>query len=1163
MSNPKNKEKYLLFFLFLLTINLSLINSQNLCPYKDLQDLLIYYTKGINPIKDKWEYIHCVNNYNNSGYLIRNNKDPYFNENAGIFIGSSINIGKLDKELISTFSIYNIDKANLIKLVGKFDTEAESLYKNITFHFTSAQINNMNEQVYKNYSEKMKNFFDLKVDYGYSFNLTLLTFFVKYYGMNKYLEEAKTYLQKIDNNNLFLLSHYFLNLKSDNYPQKKLWSMITLSSDKNYFINNISHIGIYYDTKLKQENKKEFREFIKNLTKEFNFENYTYSLGNFSGIIKSFLKRQNFIDFIKEFNFTSDYSGEEDINQGINNFIEIFDKDLTEYYSYYQKHLIIFVNDINNIKKPINKTYFIKKGIQVILFAKINKKSDENELIKKFGDEFNIISFINYSELILNNNYLMLLRNIINYNIQNYFFDNTNKIINISNIKTFGKNNMHNFKITFNQTQINSKNKNNEQNYFHISLIYNNAEEIQSDYKKNANLTFFLSEKNPFSDIINNDIINFCLNDTVYSDPNKSPFINYIITNKSKNYFYISIANANNINYTLTITLEKTYETNINKSNGIFKSSNSLDHNSKEFVATFSNNCIQKNCEVDYFSLLKYFSSGVHFTKSQDEFNKIINKHLIICLYRNVFCPFFDIENEQQTVIKYEKGYLIGYGFNLSNVTSNQLFNKSIPLYIINKLNPFLSENLNMSIIKKALNDSNLYLTSEEVDTLNMNYLSNIYNNILKEHKKFSNFNSNLKLALFLRVLEESPSFEKIEYYLNQLEFKKFEKYIRDIKEKKLNRLTTKESTDFQMMLIQTGNIIKPKKCLVSLVLGKSLLWSDEFFDFINKLNEYRISITYFDSATNKVILLEDFNEDIDEIKNKVIDFKNKNEFERTEMVDIDLVLQQQKNLFKYYDEGIKKCIVVISTRDNEAFYRYDFTKPNKDLLQELYDSGIIIFDYSDHINFVLNEVYENDLDFFNSNKTDFIQYVPFLNYSDMNNNTVTLSNMINRYPIPIIKIDDIYLDLEREEVITYEFNLINEIKKLKEKNYFDQYNQLKLSFSVSSLNIYLSRRYIYPNNFSHEVKFEVNEDNNEIIYDLKELFDKKFFMSIQTANRVDNSIIKIDLCDTENNCLKEIYYIRFYIGFGVAGALILVYALYIIFCDNTFKKEGNIFEKK
>ena len=86
-------------------------------------------------------------------------------------------------------------------------------------------------------------------------------------------------------------------------------------------------------------------------------------LGLLYRIIKSFLKRQNFIDFIKDYNFTSDYSGEEDINKGISNFIEIFNKDLTEYYSYYQKHLIIFVNDINNIKKPINKTYFIKKGI--------------------------------------------------------------------------------------------------------------------------------------------------------------------------------------------------------------------------------------------------------------------------------------------------------------------------------------------------------------------------------------------------------------------------------------------------------------------------------------------------------------------------------------------------------------------------------------------------------------------------------------------------------------------------------------------------------------------------------------------------------------------------------------------------------------------------------
>ena len=1166
MNIQKNKEIYFIIFLFLLSINPLLINSKNLCPFQDLQDLLIYYTKGINPSKEssdyKWEYIHCVNNYNNSVYLIRNDKDQYFNENAGIFIGSSINIAKLNESLINSFSISGDNKKILIKLIGKYGKIAEQFYKNTSFSFTQDEIKNINEQVYKTYSEEMKNYFDLKKDYGYSFYLTLLTFFVKYYKMDKYLEEVKDFLQK---DNLFLISYYFLNLKSDNYLQNKLWSMVTLSSDKKYFTNDVRHIGIYYDTKLNNDKEKEFHKFIINLIKEFNFEHYYYSLGNFSGIIQPLLNRTKFLDLITNYSFISQKLDNEDINEGIMHFKEVFNNPLPEQNNYYQKHLIIFVNDVNNLKETINKDYFIKNGIQVILFQKVNKKSEEDNIITKFGDKFNIITFTNYSELVINNDYLKLLRSIINFNIQNYFFNNDNDIISISNIKTYGINNMQNFKITFNKNLLN----NNDINYFHISLVYNNAKEIQTNNKNNANLTFFLSSKNPFSDIINNDIVNFCLNDTVHSNPNKSPFINYILSNEIKNYFYISITNANNINYNLTITLEKSYEENINISNGVFKQGN-LDHNSKEFVATFSNNCIQRNCQVDYFSLLKYYSSGVHFTKSNDEFNKLIDKHLFGCLYKNVFCPFFDIENkQQQTVIKYENGYLLGLGLNLSNITSSQLLNDSIPLYIINKLRPFLSDSLNISIIdktiSKALNDCNLYLTSEEIDTLNMNYLSNIYKYLQKKHKKFLNLKHNLKMALFLRVLEEGSTFEQIESYLKLFEFKNFDEYIKKLKEPKLSRLTTQNSTDFQMMLIQTRNIIKPKKCLVSLVIGKSLIWSDEFYDLLGKINNYRISVTYYDSDNNKTHLLEDFNEDVDVIKKRIIDLRNKSSQERTEIVDIDQVLKQQKSLFKYFDEGIKKCIVIISTKENDIYYKYGFTKPNKDLLQDLHNSGIIIFDYSDHINFFLNEAEEDvdNLDFFNSSKIDFIQYVPFLNFSDMNNNTVTLSNMINRYPIPLNKIDNIYLDLEREEVITYEFFLQEEVNKLKNKNYFDQYNILKLTFSVTGLNIYFSDKFIFPNKYSSDFKYEINEENKNISYDLKKLNDYKFFMSIQTANRIDNSIIEIDLCDSNNNCLKKKFYMIFYISFIVGAFALLIYALYIFFKENRFKEEGNIFKKK
>ena len=81
----------------------------------------------------------------------------------------------------------------------------------------------------------------------------------------------------------------------------------------------------------------------------------------------------------------------------------------------------------------------------MILFSKINKKSDEISIKEKFKDEFNIITFYDYSELSAKKEYAFLLRNLINYNIQYYTY--INEAINIQNVKTFGKNNMQNFKI--------------------------------------------------------------------------------------------------------------------------------------------------------------------------------------------------------------------------------------------------------------------------------------------------------------------------------------------------------------------------------------------------------------------------------------------------------------------------------------------------------------------------------------------------------------------------------------------------------------------------------------------------------------------------------------------------------------------------------------------
>ena len=142
MKFSKNKEIYVLIFLFLVSLNPTFIKSQNLCPFKELENFLQYYRKGINPTEKeendqyKWEFIHCVNDYHNSTYLYKNSKDPYFKENSGVIIGSSINLGKLNEDFINN-NLTNLkqdDRDKLIKLIGKFGKDAELIFDDIILY---------------------------------------------------------------------------------------------------------------------------------------------------------------------------------------------------------------------------------------------------------------------------------------------------------------------------------------------------------------------------------------------------------------------------------------------------------------------------------------------------------------------------------------------------------------------------------------------------------------------------------------------------------------------------------------------------------------------------------------------------------------------------------------------------------------------------------------------------------------------------------------------------------------------------------------------------------------------------------------------------------------------------------------------------------------------
>ena len=1165
-----------LIFIFITSTNIVLIASsyENKCQFTELEDLLQYYAKGINPLTHedsyyKWEFIHCVNGFHNKTYLLRDEKNPEFNDNAGIFIGSSINLFQLEKDIDSLINITDEERDTLKNLSKYKGNEAIEYYKKIENEtlLPPEAVERINKEVYEKYYNEMKSYFELRgydsnnnSIHGFSFDLNLLTFFVKYKGIGNYLKEVKNFIVgHNDKINYNLLSYYFLNLKSDNYVQKKLWSRIVLSSDHNYYKNK-KYIGIYYDSSLAVDNEESFKNFLIYFLIQFRVSEsgdyYYFSLANVYGFLNDEPRSQSEIkEDISKYNYTSNFSEPENITEGISKFVDVFNTGIKDIDNYYQKHLIIFVNNVSNIKDyRINTDNFTNNGIQVILFAKINKEGDEGDegiIREKFHDKFNIIFFYKYDQL---EYYPYILKSAIIFNVQNFDYENE---IELKNIKTntfsddpetlTRKNIYYNLKITFDENLL-AENNEETYYYFHIQITYDDPELINISYHNNINMTFYVSQDNPYPDIINYSIPNYCLSSSVSKDKSDNPYINYSLKKyNTSNRFYISIM-ANDLGYSLQINLVHT-SSYINDSNGRFGKENA---EIRQLIYTFPSCPVLRQCSVDYIDLLKYYSSGVHRADNENFFHEIIDLNMMACLYNNVLGPYFEVSNNK---IMEDYGPYIGYAIDLSKEENVDLYKDGVPLYLVNKLHPFLINSIKKDFAIETMNDYNLNLTLEESDILNIYHM----NEIMKDwNDKINKMSDTLKLSMFLRILE-NPINDNIDKDIDDLNSDR-DKYLQELIKTPLSFVTTKETINFQLMLIQSESVLKPKKCLVSIVIAKALLWSNAFLNLLNNLENYRISLTVYDLDTQQANTLLDFEEDIDKINGVIQDIKEYDSFQRAEVVNIDTVLSQQKNLFQYYDKGVKKCIVIVSTF-NAVIYRNSFSKPNKDLLQDLYNDGILIFDYSDHINFIEED--DITLGFYNSSRNPYIQHVPFLDYVDMAKDYQTLTKMINRFPIPVTNIMNINLDLDLGEEIHYEFNFVQEIEKLKDKDYFDTYNILHFNFDTTGLKVYFSQDYIFPNNYSSDISFNIDDNNKEIKYDLKKLNNNRFFMSISSSNKVDNSIINIEICDDDGNCLRRAFNLKFYISFIVIGVGLLGYGIYICFCETNFKKESNIFERK
>jgi hypothetical protein len=908
-----------------------------------------------------------------------------------------------------------------------------------------------------------------------------------------------------------------------------------------------------------------------------NKDNY-YTIGNITGIISSggnkIYRYDTFNNILEDYSFK--YYFDENIEKGIKNFekekILEFNNNLFNG-RYYQRHLIIFLNEIPWTTNKLKLNYFYNKGIHVTIMFKSKFLQEYQKMVQLFDDKFNLVPFYYYEDLVKDNNYSLIMNSQISFYIEPFKYDD--KVIEIKNIGMRKRDNIQTFKIIYkrNYTNDNITDDNDlDFYYFHISLIYINERDIQRNHNNNANVTFYVSHKYPYTDVRNYDVINYCLNDTVSSDYNKSPFINFVDTKENDEYFYITIIGTD-IYYSLRIELLKYSDTpNYTESNGVFGILQ-VQSMTTESIATFSEKCIQKKCQIDFFSLMKYYTSGLHLGdneksgNNEDLFNQMFDLNMFECLYKNYYCPFFNLDQKGTTLFGY--GPYLGYGITLPSYTENDFFKEFTPLYLINKLFPFLLTNYNASRPQETLKNNNVIVTYEELILLNQNYLKIILQNM----KGISNYDLlplNIKLSLFLRAVEIGSTNIK---HIDELHNGQYYKYLTPLMESATTRNTTFETLNFQMLLIQATTISKLKKCLLSIVVGKPLLYSNYFQELVKKFEDYRIGLSYYDEEKDEVILAQYFTEENIEVIKAINSTIKESEISKMKnKIDINLVLKQQYSLLKYFDYGIKKCIIIISTHSNDTF-SYNFNKPETELLENLYDLGVNIFDYSDRINFFSDnfnyeEKKENSYNFFNTKKNEYIQYVPYIKYSDMAENYLSLFNIINKYPIPINKIKNIYLDLHANEEIIFEFNLEKEVRRLMKNGLFDIYSQLRFTFDNTNLEIFASRKTPFPNNYSFENNYTIDNDNNQISYDLNNLIQdqqfSKLYMMIKSQRLVDNLYLDLEICDIEKGeCMRRSFYFKFYLAFLCVGILISFYGVYICFCEITFKKESNIFDMK
>ena len=1077
---------------FILTSLMPLINNiithdncnynNNLCPFNSDIDIINYYSKGINysSLNSSSSYditfLACVNKFYECGYMLSNNEATNYSSN-GVKIGFGVDLGEYNESKWKTLEMPESALEKVKPFFEKKGDDALNELLNTELTLTYDEAYNISlKHITALQQEKIQTIILNEDRLNNTFIITpLLSVLllqtnetiksVPYGDRSGYVANTGNYIANLLTNMTIVKqtqSFAFTALDYDNY-------------NSNY---NSALVSVVVDTSISKDDfSATYKGELSSIIQRMPFDVALVGYHDDADVIFDFNRNVTLMDDAVD----SYMKFEQDVvrvSKGIQRADELFTNKLKDSTMYTKKIIILIMNKESHDDKAalsqMISQYKNEKGYNFIIIGINNVTTNYYEDI--LNDSSNILYVNDFTQQNQDTTYLP---HIIYTSIQRQHIQlQMNNCIN--NLVIHSIYEPHYFKVNI----LNASN-----NKYIIQLNIQNVQDV--DYQ------IYISTKTPYPNINEYDIKHLGNIYTNASSHNATqPYLILLIEDTSPSTtIYISVESVHMIyNITINECDDQYNECNSNKSisNGLYGTNELTEPIGDDNMYYSFANCYTKKCLIDETTLLKYFARGLTIFNTNDNANSAetyINSNLFSCLYSLYYCAYVDQNG---------KGYIGDpHSIDLNNKESLMFVNEQLPKLLFNKIRPLFIKNDNTTSHKQLLQKENIYFTYDETFYLYnitfQTYIINMNHSLIDCRNcfhKFYQLDINWRFILFMnRFTNENNFGDALELVSNMNSNNYLEWRFKNTENKTKDELF---SFHIQSVLLHSLYNGFNEKCLISLIVGKSLMFTSQFPSFltylIDSFNEQKISITLYNEDTKRYEMLFDFNMKSDTIIKTIKRYANKTKISKNlnGTLYVDDIIKDEIPRFAHYDKGIKRVILIIGDENfnvvNDTYINHEMKIKKESAFKSVRSK---LTKANVNVMLITSKSLEqkHSLTYLNEYLGEFTYDEVFTisNFSHINETHQNISTAIRQFIIPIPMTFEIINDFYASNLYYYEIDLTQNVK----------FQHLTLSFSSNKINVYYSYNTTYPTKYINDgecsklYKCDINNNgtNNTKLY--------------------------------------------------------------------------------